>query len=106
MQDQTGLDPKLETVCMDCTQVPTQHITDMERGVYLDSLQQGIQRHGVEQIGYCLMSNHVHLVAVPQKQGRLSPQFEANTWPISLLLERGKPLRRACVWQGGTTPAA
>jgi putative transposase len=38
---------------------------DAERSVYLDLLQQCVQRHGVELIGYCLMSNHVHLVAVP-----------------------------------------
>jgi putative transposase len=46
--------------------------TDTERGVYLDLLQQGIQRHGVELIGYCLMSNHVHLVAVPQRKDALA----------------------------------
>jgi hypothetical protein len=40
--------------------------TDTERGVYLDLLQQGIQRQGVELIGYCLMSNHVHLVVCPK----------------------------------------
>jgi putative transposase len=45
--------------------------TDQERTVYLDLLQQGIQRYGVELIGYCLMSNHVHLVAVPQNQDAL-----------------------------------
>ena len=46
--------------------------TDTERGVYLDLLQQGIQRHGVELILYCLMSNHVHLVAVPQSKDALA----------------------------------
>jgi putative transposase len=45
--------------------------TDQERTVYLDLLQQGILRYGVELIGYCLMSNHVHLVAVPQDQNAL-----------------------------------
>jgi putative transposase len=45
---------------------------DAERSVYLDLLQQGIQRHGVELIGYCLMSNHVHLVAVPHKKDALA----------------------------------
>jgi putative transposase len=45
--------------------------TDQERTVYLDLLHQGIQRYGVELIGYCLMSNHVHLVAVPQDQNAL-----------------------------------
>jgi putative transposase len=46
--------------------------TDTERGVYLDLLQQGIQRHGVELIGYCLISNHIHLVAVPQSKDALA----------------------------------
>ena len=46
--------------------------TDAERGVYLDLLQQGALRHGVELIGYCLMSNHVHLVAVPQSKDALA----------------------------------
>jgi putative transposase len=35
-------------------------------------LQQGMQRHRVELIGYCLMSNHVHLVAVPQSKDALA----------------------------------
>jgi putative transposase len=38
---------------------------DPDRRVYLDLLQQSIALHGVELIGYCLMSNHVHLVGVP-----------------------------------------
>jgi putative transposase len=45
---------------------------DSERSVYLDLLQQGLQRQGVELIGYCLMSNHVHLVAVPHKRDALA----------------------------------
>jgi putative transposase len=43
-----------------------------ERRVYLDLLQQGIERHGVELIGYSMMSNHVHLVVLPQKQDALA----------------------------------
>jgi REP element-mobilizing transposase RayT len=35
---------------------------DADRSVYLDLLQQSIALHGVEVIGYCLMSDHVHLV--------------------------------------------
>jgi Transposase IS200 like len=37
------------------------------RRVYLDLLRQSIALHGVELISYCLMSNHVHLVAVSHK---------------------------------------
>jgi putative transposase len=46
--------------------------TDSERAVYLDLLQQGIQRHRVELIGYCLMSNHIHLIVVPQNNDALA----------------------------------
>ncbi len=45
---------------------------DDERKVYLDLLQQSVQRHGVELIGYCLMSNHVHLVAIPHGKDALA----------------------------------
>jgi putative transposase len=40
---------------------------DADRSVYLDLLRQSISLHGVEVIGYCLMSNHVHLVVVPHE---------------------------------------
>jgi putative transposase len=40
---------------------------DADRNIYLGLLRQSIALHGVELIGYCLMSNHVHLIAVPQK---------------------------------------
>jgi putative transposase len=36
--------------------------SDAERIVYLDLLRHAIQLHGLSVIGYCLMSNHVHLV--------------------------------------------
>jgi putative transposase len=38
-----------------------------DRKVYLDLLQQSAELHGIALIGYCLVSNHVHLVAVPRK---------------------------------------
>jgi putative transposase len=38
-----------------------------DRKVYLDLLRQSTEMHGIALIGYCLMSNHVHLVAVPRK---------------------------------------
>jgi putative transposase len=40
---------------------------DVDRKVYLDLLRQSMELHGVELIGYCLMSNHIHLVAIPRK---------------------------------------
>jgi putative transposase len=45
---------------------------DIDRKVYLDLLQQGMQLHLVELIGYCLMSNHVHIIAIPPKTDALA----------------------------------
>ena len=46
--------------------------TDAERNVYLSLLEEGLERYGVELIGYCLMSNHVHLLVVPRKEDGLA----------------------------------
>jgi len=40
---------------------------EADRRVCLDLLRQSRELPGVALIGYCLMSNHVHLVAVPRK---------------------------------------
>jgi putative transposase len=45
--------------------------SEAERTVYLDLLRQALQHHPVSVIGYCLMSNHVHLVVVPHKEEAL-----------------------------------
>jgi putative transposase len=41
---------------------------EAEKSIYLDLLHQGIERYGMALIGYCLMSNHVRLIAVPKKK--------------------------------------
>jgi putative transposase len=41
--------------------------SDAERMVYLDLLRQAVRLHALSVIGYCLMSNHVHLVVIPRK---------------------------------------
>ena len=40
---------------------------DSERMVYLDLLRQAVHVEGVTVVGYCLMSNHVHLVVIPHR---------------------------------------
>jgi hypothetical protein len=46
--------------------------SDGERLVYLELLRQYIQLHHLSLLGYCLMSNHVHLVVVPRKAEALA----------------------------------
>ena len=45
---------------------------DDDRVVYLDALRQQSQKFGLDVLGYCLMSNHIHLIAVPQNDTSLA----------------------------------
>ena len=40
---------------------------DADRQRYLEMLRAEMKRTGIRLLGWCLMSNHVHLVAVPEK---------------------------------------
>jgi putative transposase len=46
--------------------------SDAERLVYLDLLKTNAALHQLSVIGDCLMSNHVHLIAVPRKTDSLA----------------------------------
>jgi putative transposase len=39
--------------------------SDADRHVYLDLLRENLALHEVLLVGYCLMSNHVHLIVIP-----------------------------------------
>jgi putative transposase len=40
--------------------------SNSERGVYLQLLRQYVELHQLSLLGYCLMSNHVHLLVIPR----------------------------------------
>jgi putative transposase len=40
---------------------------ETDREVYLSLLKENLEQHSVSLIGYCVMSNHVHLVIIPRK---------------------------------------
>jgi len=50
--------------------------TDTDREVYLGLLQGNLVQHGAALIGYCLMSNHVHLVMVPHQPDALAAMLK------------------------------
>ena len=52
--------------------------SDSERRVYLDLLGQAVELHGVSVLGYCLMSNHVHLVLIPHEAEALAGALKAT----------------------------
>jgi putative transposase len=45
---------------------------DDDRGAYLELLRRQCEKYGLELLGYCLMTNHVHLVAKPFKEHSLA----------------------------------
>jgi putative transposase len=45
---------------------------ESDRRVYLELLQAQSERYGLAVMGYCLMSNHIHLVAVPAEETSLA----------------------------------
>jgi len=73
--------------------------SDTERLVYMDMLRQAVRVHGLLVLGYCLMSNHVHLVVVPRPAEALAEAFHevhgryAAYW-------NGAHARSGHVWQG------
>ena len=45
---------------------------DEDRRVYLELLQEQAGKYGLEILAYCLMGNHVHLVAIPHEEEALA----------------------------------
>jgi hypothetical protein len=56
---------------------------DADREVYLNLLWEDVGLRGVSLVGYCLMSNHVHLVAIPRS-------LMIYLWPCGTRLKSGK----------------
>jgi len=73
--------------------------TDEDRQAYLSWLGQYAQKHGVEILAYCLMSNHIHLVAVPSDEAGLQQVLKPLHMRYAQRLNRA---RGWCghVWQG------
>lgn len=66
--------------------------TDGDREVYLSLLAANCDRFGVAIMGFCLMSNHVHVVAVPKRTESLAKAFGRthNDYARWLHIRRGE----------------
>ena len=49
---------------------------DGDRNVYLKLLLEYARKHGLAVKGYCLMTNHLHVVAVPERESTLGEVFK------------------------------
>ncbi len=62
--------------------------TDADRYLYLELLHEECARHGVRLLAWCLMTNHVHLVAVPDTEESLPAMIQRAHSRYSLLFNR------------------
>jgi putative transposase len=64
-----------------------------DRRLYLQLLNEECQRWGFGLLGYCLMSNHVHLVGIPLKSESLARAVGRTHWRYTQIInsQRARP---------------
>jgi putative transposase len=73
--------------------------SDSDKTLYLDLLRRQIDRHGLSIWAYCLMGNHIHMVAVPAKKDSFARGLaEAHRKYTSLINIRED--WKGYLWQG------
>jgi putative transposase len=72
---------------------------DGDREVYLGLLRENMEKHQASLIGYCLMSNHVHLVMVPHRTDGLAKALK-QTHGRYAAYWNAKHCSSGHVWQG------
>ena len=73
--------------------------TDEDRSFYLEWLAKCAAEAGLDILGYCLMTNHVHLVVVPQGADSLAEGLGRAHWRYSQRVNRLHG-RSGHLWQG------
>ena len=73
-------------------------LLDDDRRSYIEALRAKSQQHGLPVLGYCLMTNHVHLVAIPRQATSLARAIGRAHWPYTMHFNR-KYQRSGHLWQ-------
>jgi putative transposase len=68
--------------------------TEEDRNVYLTWLQEYAKKHKVDILAYCLMTNHIHLIAVPSNEEGLHKMLKP------LHMRYAQRINRARGWKG------
>jgi len=72
---------------------------DDDRRVYLELLKEQADKYSLELIGYCLMSNHIHIVAIPHEQDSLARAVGRTHFRYTQYINRFHR-RSGHLWQG------
>jgi len=72
---------------------------DDDRRVYLELLREQAVKYGLDMVGYCLMGNHVHIVAIPQAEDSLAKAVGRAHFRYTQYINR---FHKRCghLWQG------
>ena len=73
--------------------------TDGDRRFYLDLLADGMARFGLRVWAHCLMTNHIHLVCVPEAEHALSKVLARVHGRLAQRINRRRK-QRGHLWQG------
>ena len=68
--------------------------TEEDRTVYLEWLKTYCEKYRVEILAYCLMTNHIHLIAVPEKDDGLQRMLKP------LHMRYAQRINRVRGWKG------
>ena len=71
---------------------------DDDKRVYLDLLKQQSRRFGLRVLGYCLMTNHVHLIGAPEREDSLARAVGRTHWLYTQYIN-GLHGRTGHLWQ-------
>jgi len=72
---------------------------DQDRQVYLQMLAEQASKYALEVVGYCLMTNHMHLVAIPHEEDSLAKAIGRTHFRYSQYINRLHH-RSGHLWQG------
>lgn len=73
--------------------------SDSDRRTYLQLLRHYARQHSLSLLGYCLMSNHVHLVAIPQRDDSMALALRHTHGRYASYLN-ARQTASGHVWQG------
>jgi len=72
---------------------------DDDRRVYLELLGEQARKYGLDIVGYCLMANHVHIVATPRTEDSLARAVGRTHFRYTQYINRFHK-RSGHLWQG------
>ena len=73
-------------------------LLDEDRRFYIEALRAQSEQHGLAILGYCLMTNHVHLVAIPKHATSLARAVGRAHWRYSVRFNKQYG-RNGHLWQ-------